>query len=187
MSTSPDAQKSENLSVQAAARFIWANSPGLILLRGLLWVALIAAAVATLVMNYEIVWAFLAEAVPLVLEVAEESLDTFFESVVKLSPVFAQMATAYTGFVAFLVALYFLSRKSITLYKKAQAKKSQLGAVYARAWAQFRDNLKAAFFAWWDSLDAVNKVVAMVAFVLLGIPLALLLSLVLGSLVAQLL
>jgi len=186
MSTSPDAPKGANFVAQPAARSLWASSPVLILLKGLLWIALAIGAIVVLAMNYEIVWEVLAEAVPLVLEVIEETLDTFFESVVKLTPVFAQMATAYTGFVAFLVALYFLSRKAIALYKKAQVKKSEISAVYSSAWQQFWSDVKTAYFNWWNSLDFTNKIVAIVAFVLLGIPLALLLSLVLGSLVASL-
>jgi divalent metal cation (Fe/Co/Zn/Cd) transporter len=185
MSTSPDTPKGAHFPVQAAARILRSDNPVLILLRGLLWVALIVTGITLLVMNYDIVWQFLAEVVPLLLEVAEEALDTFFESVVRLNPVFAQMATAYTGFVVLLVALYFLSRKGITVYQHAKIKKSQITEVYANAWTQICDSARTSFQTWWDSLDSLNKVVAMVAFVLLGIPLALLLSFVLGSLVAQ--
>jgi len=184
MSTSPDAPKGENF---AFPRPTWANHPALILLKGLLWVALIAAALITLGMNYEIIWEALAEAVPLALEVAEKTLDTFFETVVRLNPGFASIATAYTGFVLFLVALYLLSRKAITVYNKAQAKKSELANVYSTAWAQVCDSVKTAYFNWWNSLSLTDKIVATVAFVLLGIPIALLLSFVLGSLVAGLL
>jgi len=187
MSTSPDAPKGENLAPRPTLRALWANNPVLILLKGLLWAALAVAAVTLLAMNYEIVWDMLVEAVPLGLEIAEKTLDTFFETVVRLNPGFASIATAYTGFVLFLVALYLLSRKAITVYKKAQAKKSELGAVYRNAWTQVCDSARAAFFNWWNSLGFADKVVAMVAFVLLGIPLALLLSFVLGSLVANLL
>ena len=187
MSLSPDTPKGANFPVRAAIRILWAQSPVLILLRGLVWVALILAAVTTLVMNFEIIWEFLAEAVPLALEVVEQALDTFFESVVKLSPVFSQMATAYTGFVVFLVLLYFVSRKAIKVYAIAKVKKNQIIEVYANAWAQLCGSVKTSFQTWWDSLDSFNKVIAMISFVLLGIPLALLISYVLGSLVATLL
>jgi hypothetical protein len=185
MSTSPDAPKGEN--TLPSLRSLWSSHPALILLKGLLWIALAIAAVTLLAMNYEIVWEALAEVVPLALEVAEKTLDTFFEAVVRLNPGLASIATAYTGFVLFLVVLYLLSRKAITAYKKAQARKGELLTVYRDAWSQICDSAKVAYLRWWNGLSFADKIVAGVAFVLIGIPLALLLSFVLGSLVADLL
>jgi hypothetical protein len=186
MSTSPDTQKGENVAAPKSKFKNW-NSPAFTLLKGILWIAVAIAAVTLLVMNYEIVWELLAEVVPLVFEVLEESLDTFFEKVVRLNPMMAQMATAYIGFVLLLVVLYLLVRKGIKIYRKAQAKKQELTSVYSNAWHEWYSGLQTSALNWWASLDFTNKIVAVIAFVLLGIPLALLLSFVLGSLVAQLL
>jgi len=184
MSTSPDAQKGGNLAIPQAKA---GGNPALTLLKGILWITLAVAAVTVLAMNYDVVWDILAEFVPVVLEVIEETLDTFFEKVVRLNPMLAQMATAYTGFVLFLVALYLVIRKGIKVYQKAQTKKAEISQDYAQAWEQWYGGVKAAGLNWWDSLDFVSKIIAGVAFVLLGIPIALLLSFVLGSLVAELL
>jgi len=186
MSTSPDRPQRENTAVPTAKAENW-KQPALTLLKGILWVALVVAAATVLAMNYEIVWEVLAEFVPVVFEVLEESLDTFYEKVVRLSPMFAQMATAYTGFVALLVVLYLVIRKGIKAYRKAQVKKAELTEVYVNAWEQWYGSIQAAALNWWNGLDFPSKIVAVVAFVLLGIPIALLLSFVLGSLVAELL
>ncbi len=190
MSTSPHAPKGEGLAGQSTGSVSSVragSSPIMTLLKGIGWLAVISGAIAGLVMYYDVIWDLLAEAVPLVLEVIEESLDTFFESVVKLNPGFAQMATAYTGFVLFLIVFYLLSRKAIKVYYKARAKKNELTEIYTSAWRDWSDAIKEAFWRWWNSLDLVNKAVAITAFVLLGIPLALLVSVLLGSLVAELL
>ncbi len=190
MSTSPHTPKGESLAERttgSARSLRGGKSPTLTLLKGMAWLAVISGAIAALVMYYDVVWNLLSEVVPLILEVIEESLDTFFETVVKLNPGFAQMATAYTGFVLFLIVFYLLSRKAVKLYYKTRAKKDELVEIYTSAWRDWSDRIKEAFWRWWNSLDMVNKAVAVTAFVLLGIPLALLVSVLLGSLVAELL
>jgi hypothetical protein len=185
MSTSPDTSKGGKYFRQDTA--IRSDSPGLVLLKGLFWLALIAGAIVAAAMNYEILWDALAELVPTLLEVAEEALDTFFEKAVRLNPALAQMATAYTGFVLALIVLYLLVRKFIALYRRTGAAVDQLSGVYGNAWHDWTDERKMAVLLWWDALDTTNKVVAVVAMILIGIPLALLLSYLLGTAVATLL
>lgn len=185
MSTSPDTQKGEPLATSPSSTEALLK-PTLILLKGILYIALVIGAITVLALNYEIIWDLIAEFVPLVFEVIEETLDTFFEKVVRLNPMFAQMATAYSGFVIFLALLYLLIRKGTKAYRKAKTKKAEISHEYARAWAQWSGGIQEACLKWWNSLDTINKIVAAVAFVLLGVPLALLLSYVLGSLVVLL-
>lgn len=186
MSTSPDMQKSEAIMNRSLKpKFI--SEPALTLIKGVAWVVVGIAALTGLIMNYELVLELLGEAGPMVLEIAESTLDTFFEKVVRLNPMFAQMATAYTGFVLVLLLLYLLVRKSIQIYQKAQTKSHEFGEVYSKAWQEWYGEIRESLLKWWESLTMVNKVVATVAFILIGIPVALLLSFVLGSLVADLL
>jgi hypothetical protein len=189
MSTSPDAPQGQNVAPQSPApKLLWANrGPVLTLLKGLLWLILAIALVAALAMNYEVVWDVLAQTVPVVFQFIEDALTTFFVAVAQMNPAFAPMATAYTLFVIALVLVYLLTRRGITVYQKIQTRKEQISQTYASAWQELYGNLKQAFLAWWESLDLMNKVVSGVFIVLIGIPVALLLSYMLGTLVASLL
>jgi hypothetical protein len=196
MSTSPDTQKDKNFSgppfgvVQSTPSV---NSPGLILLKGIFWFALLVGLLVAVGMNYEIVWDVLVGTIfpglETILEFAEEGLDTFFV-LVGMSSAFAPMATAYTGFVLLLAVVYLLSRKAIKVYQKTKAKKEEISQMYISAWNVWYGTITATardrFTKWWNSLDLMNKVIALIFIVLIGIPLALLLSFILGSLVASL-
>jgi len=197
MSTSPDTQKGKKF-IEQAFRFGYSpgdaiKNPGLILLKGLLGLALIVGVLVAIGMNYATVWDFIvATLIPgfqAVLEFAESVLDSFY-ILVGVSGAIAPLATAYTGFVVFLGIVYVAGRKGYKLYKKAQLKKQELVDVYSTAWRQWSGTVKEKatekWTIWWSSLDAVNKVVAVVFMVLIGIPIALLLSFILGSLVANL-
>jgi hypothetical protein len=96
------------------------------------------------------------------------------------------MATAYTGFVLALIALYLLARKAMNIHRKTQAAMEEWGEVYGSAWRQWAEARKMDALNWWESLDLTNKVVAVVAFILIGIPVALMVSYLLGTLVASL-
>lgn len=136
-------------------------------------------------MNYEIIWDLLAEFVPLIFEVIEDALDTFFEVVVRLSPAFAQMATAYFGFVIALILLYFLGRKAVKWWRRIDDAYTGWKRTYFGAWSDWSLVQKTRFMAWWDTLDWGNKVMTVLVGVLLGIPLALVMSIALGTLVAS--
>ncbi|MFM8332511.1 MAG: hypothetical protein ACKN9T_12550 [Candidatus Methylumidiphilus sp.] len=196
MSTSPDAPQGANLGGLAAdaRRRLWdSRNPGVILLKGLLGFALVVGALVALGMNYEIVWSVLTgtviPALQAVLDTAEALLDSFY-LLVGLGGL-APIATVYTGFVIFLGIGYLAVRKGMRTYQTAQAKKQEIVALYVAAWNEWYGSLHATaqerLTAWWNSLDFVNKVVAATFLVLVGIPIALLLSFVLGSLVANLL
>lgn len=194
MSTTPETTKDSRFAkAQAQAPSTqFQRRPGLILLKGLVSASLIIAALVALGMNYELVWDVLVGTIlpglKSVFELAESALDSFFV-LVGLGG-FANIATAYTGFVVLLAVSYLLARKGMKAYYKTQTKKKELGQVYAEAWDEWFGMVKAkatkAWGGWWNSLDLTNKVVAVVFMVLIGIPLALLVSFILGSLVANL-
>lgn len=197
MSISPDAPKGENFTSQSTRTDrlpLWdSRRPGIILLKGIFWLALIIGALVALGMNYDIAWdIFVGSIIPgleTVLEVGEEALDSFYV-LVGVSGAFAPMATAYTGFVLFLGLLYLVSRKAVKIYTQYQTKKQQVIDVYANAWAAWYGSVtemaKTKFITWWNALSLTDKIVAGTFIVLIGIPIALLLSFVLGSLVANL-
>jgi len=197
MSTSPDAPKGANLTGQPAGFGRWlrwdSRSPGLILLKGLFWLSLAVGALVALALNYEIVWdIWVGTVLPglgSILDLAERLLDSFF-LLVGVGPAFAPIATVYTGFVVFLGLAYFLVRKGIKVYKGFQSAKQNVVQLYSKAWDEWYGTVKATakdrFLAWWSDLSVTDKIVAAVFMVLIGIPLALLLSFILGSMVANL-
>jgi hypothetical protein len=164
------------------------------LLKGLFLLALVVGVLVALVMNYEIVWdvwiGTLFPALESIFELGERLLDSFF-LLVGVGASFAPMATAYTGFVICLALFYLVARKAAKVYARAQAKKQEIVQVYADAWdtwyGSLRSTAKDRFLAWWEGLDFTDKVVAAIFMVLIGSPVALLLSFILGSLVANLL
>jgi hypothetical protein len=196
MSTSPDAPQGENFTgrpADADRRPLWdSRRPEVVLLKGIFWLALVVGALAALAMNYEIVWdVWVGTVIPgleTLLEVAEKLLDSFYLLVG--AGAFAPMATAYTGFVLFLGVFYLAARKAMAAYQKTRTKKQELARLYAGAWNEWYGTVtttaKERWTAWWDSLGFTDKLVAVTFMVLIGIPIALLLSFVLGSLVANL-
>ncbi len=196
MSTSPDAPKGENFAIQSAGAIhsTWTSrNPGLTLLKGIFWLALVVGALVAMGMNYEIVWdVWVGTVIPgleTLLEVGEKLLDSFF-LLVGVGAAFAPMATAYTGFVLLLGLIYLLWRQAVKINKTTQAKKQELSQIYSEAWNAWYGNVKATaqekWTAWWNSLTVTDKVIAGTFIVLIVIPIALLLSFILGSLVADL-
>jgi len=135
-------------------------------------------------MNIEVIWELLAEFVPLGFEVIEETLDTFFEVVVRLNPAFAQMATAYFGFVTAVVLLYFVVRKGLVWWRRWTDAYGNWTQSYVGAWEDWTLVQKVSFFKWWATQDMGTRFITVVVGVLLGIPIMLLMSYALGSLVA---
>jgi hypothetical protein len=195
MSTSPNTQKGNNIPNQVpnALRSVKrSGNPGLILLKGILWLSLLIGVLVALAMNYEIVWDVLVGTVipglETLFEAAEAALDSFF-LLVGMSAAFAPMATAYTGFVLVLAVVYLLARRVMKVYQKIQYKKQEVSQTYASAWNEWYGTISAKakqrWTIWWNSLDFYNKVFAVIFMALIGIPIMLLLSFILGNLVAS--
>ncbi len=183
MSTSPDQPRNERFYRRQDSDP--GPPPQVSPIRGLIWLTLFIAAVVLGVMYWEILWDLISEFVPLTLEFVEESLDTLFE-LVGLSPPIAQMATAYTGVVIALALFYILLRKSITISKKTRQTVTAYKSVYKDLSNQWYARKRAQALEWWETLDWMQRIAAIGALVLIGIPLALLLSFILGSLVTML-
>ncbi len=147
---------------------------------------LVIAIIVLGVIYWEYVWNLVSEFVPLGLEFMEKTLDTLFE-LIGLSPSVASMATAYTGVVAGLVVFYILLRKSITLTKSTRQAVTVYKQAYKDLGSQWYDRKRAQALGWWESLDLMQKIAAVCAFVLIIVPIALLLSFVLGTLVTMIL
>lgn len=186
MSTSPDKPEFERIKRPARPDSPKISGSGTLSpVRGLLWASGIVALLIMLVWNADAVWDLIAEFVPLGLEVIEEALDTLFEAV-GLTPPIAQMATAYTGVVLGLGVLYLLVRKSIVWSRNIKATVSGYKRLYVDLGKAWWVGLRQRALNWWAGLDWMNRIAVIVFLVLIGIPLAFLLSYVLGSAVTML-
>lgn len=183
MSTSPDQPRNEGFFRRKESNPI--PPPQVSPVRGLIWITAIIALIVLGVMYWEIVWGVISEFVPLALEFAEKALDGFFE-LIGLGSI-AQMATAYTGVVLALVLFYVLLRKSITVSRRTRHTVTAYKSAYKELGNQWYATKREQALQWWQTLDWMQRVAAIGALVLIGIPLALLLSFVLGSLVTMLL
>jgi len=155
---------------------------GTALLWRLLGALLTIAAIALSLLYWELVWETLSEGVILALEAGEEALDTVYEAA-GLNPALSQIATAYTGFVLALVLLYFIVRKTIRLTQALRKSSALYRDAYGTIYKKWRDKKREALLSWWESLDWMQKTAAVTALLLIGIPLALLASFILGELV----
>lgn len=158
-----------------------------IIIKNTLGIIAIIAGIVAAGMNVEVIWDLLAEFVPLGFEVVENALDTFFEVVVRLNPAFAQMATAYFGFVTAIILLYFIVRKGMNWWRRWNEAYLSWKRGYVGAWEDWTTVQRVTFFKWWVTLDMGSKFITVVIGILLGIPILLLLSYALGSLVAAML
>jgi hypothetical protein len=141
-------------------------------------------AIALGLLHWELVWEMLSEAVLLSLEAGEEALDTVYEAA-GLNPALSQIATAYTGFVLGLVLLYFIVRKTIRLAQALQKSMVFYRDIYGTNYKKWRQQKREELLIWWGSLDWMQKTAALTALLLIGIPLALLASFILGELVTM--
>lgn len=186
MSTSPDEPQSAPAKpAQRPTRTTQerrAPSP----LRGLVWLSVWIGLIVIIAMFPELVTEYFLHGVELGLEVAEQSLDVGYE-MIGLSHAVAPIATAYTGLVIALALLYFLVRKSMIWYRKTQETVSDYKALYASLCKKWWASLRQRVLDWWETLDWMHRIAVIVFLVLIGIPLALLLSFVLGSAVTVLL
>lgn len=154
--------------------------------KALLWRllgAVLAIAVLVLgVMNWELVWEVLSEGIMLALEAGEEALDTVFEAA-GLNPALSQMATAYTGFVLALVFFYFIVRKAMRLSHVLRKNIALYRDAYGAAYRKWHQKKREEILQWWETLDWMQKIAVGTGLLLVGIPLALLASFMLGELV----
>ncbi|QFY44409.1 hypothetical protein F6R98_18690 [Candidatus Methylospira mobilis] len=159
-------------------------SSGNALLWRIVGAILAISAIAVSFLYWELIWELLSEGVILALEAGEEALDTVYEAI-GLNPALSQIATAYTGFVLGLVLVYFIVRKTVQLAKILQKKIALYRDAYGTVYKQWQHNKQERILAWWESLDWMQKTAAISALLLIGIPLAMLASFLLGELVTM--
>lgn len=157
---------------------------GKALLWRLLGSVLAVVALVLAIMNWEVVWEVFSEGIMLALEAGEEALDTAFEAI-GLNPALSQMATAYTGFVLALVLLYFLIRKTMRFAQSLQKNIALYREAYGVAYSRWHEQKREMILQWWETLDWMQRIAVVTGLFLVGIPLALLASFVLGELVTM--
>ncbi|MGZ8216573.1 hypothetical protein [Methylomagnum sp.] len=153
---------------------------GLIFLIGFIGLAVAAA------FNYEAAWGLLSHSVILILEIAEQVMDTLLE-LVGMAPGAAQMVTAYVGVVVGLVLLYFLVRRLIYWYYWTTDTIEDYRDMYAYLFEAWNKSARVQTLQWWQQLDWLGKVAAVVFGLLILVPVLLGLSAGLGMLVSMLL
>lgn len=153
--------------------------------RGLIFLGAAVGAPLIALLNFEVVGHLLAEVVILVLEIAEELLDTLLE-VVGMGPGSAQMLTAYIG--AFLLALllFFVYRKSATWSRNAKNMLADYREMYADLLKERGNDALGKFIAWWGALNWIGKAGVVIFVLLVVIPLLFGLSVGVGMLIGLL-
>lgn len=154
-------------------------------LRGLIFLAVFTGLASLAAFNYETAWALLSHGVILILEIAEQVMDTLLE-LVGMAPGAAQMVTAYIGAVVGLALLYFLVRRLIYWYYWTLETLEDYRDMYAYFFAAWNASTRARTVEWWQQLDWLGRVAALVFGILLVVPALLGLSVGLGMLVAML-
>lgn len=134
--------------------------------------------------NYEAAWGLLSHVVILILEIAEQVMDTLLE-LVGMAPGPAQMVTAYIGVVVGLALLYFGVRRLLYWYYWTLETIEDYQDMYTYYFGVWSTSARTKTVEWWQQLDFLGKVAAVVFGLLLVVPMFLGLSVGLGMLVSM--
>lgn len=169
----------EYMSISGKAKY--SDNIASVMRRGLLWGGL-AAGFIGLLFGFDLIGDMLEECVTVVFEFIQESLETLYRKQFKLELYQAQMATAYTVFVIFMGAGYFLVRKMSIVLRNAlvswRVEREKARDLCMKQW----NNL----MCWWESMDGFNKCFALIGLVVVAVPLVSIVCIALGKLVAEL-
>jgi hypothetical protein len=149
------------------------------------WVAGIFLLAAAL--GLEVIWQGLEELFGGLFEVMQEAIERFFRKSIGLNFHQAQMAAAYLDATGVLILAGLAARKVYRVWHRARDD--------GYLWLNERRRRIVSFWRyrllitrqWWDTLDWLNKLAAVIAFLVLAVPAAMLLSYGLGVAVAELL
>lgn len=155
-------------------------------MRSLFIIALLAGSIAGMAWYYMEIWDILVEFVPAAVETVQEMLESAF-MLVGMPPAIAQIATAYVALVLFLIVLYIVVRKWMSWRRGISECIEDHKQMYADTVRYWSGHVQERFLAWWNTLDWLAKIAAVVGIVLVLIPLFVLLSVGLGMLVTMLL
>lgn len=115
-------------------------------------------------------------------ELIQENLELLYHKQLGMDQYHAQMATAYTLFVMVVVLGYFFIMKAMVVFnsigERWESWREQIRSVYAGYWSQCN--------IWWHSTDTLNRCFAVIALVVLAVPLVSIVCLALGKVVAEL-
>lgn len=142
---------------------------------------LLVLVVAALILAFDLTWPLLQELVLTVVEFAEQEVEAFFAHTIGLSHYYAQMATAWLGFLLLLALGILLIKKAFRLTLEAKAKLPawrEHQKEVARSWWQHQTD---AALSWWNSLSWPRRIGLVIAGVLFAIPFFWALSLALAA------
>ena len=115
-------------------------------------------------------------------ELIQENLELLYHKKFGLDQYHAQMATAYTLFVIVVVISYFAFIKFAVVFKEVksrwQAWREKIDFFYTKYQEIYRE--------WWKSTDTLNRCFAVIAMVVVAIPLVSVVCIALGKFVAEL-
>ena len=135
-----------------------------------------------LIFGFDLVGEGIKEGLTLLFEFAQEKLETLYRVGFKLNLYHAQMATAYTGFLALLGLAFLFFQKFWSIFKEIQANLIDERQKAQELWLKHCDNIT----KWWDSLDGFNKISTVIGLTVVALPFLSIVCLVLGKIVAEL-
>ena len=135
-----------------------------------------------LIFGFDLVGEGIKEGLTLLFEFAQEKLETLYRVGFKLNLYHAQMATAYTGFLALLGLAFLVFKKFSGIFKEIQANLIEERQKAQELWLKHCDNIT----KWWGSLDGFNKFCTVIGLTVVALPFLSIVCLVLGKIVAEL-
>jgi hypothetical protein len=147
---------------------------------------LLALIAAALIFAFDATWPILEEILIVAIEFVEQELEHLFDETLGLGHYYGQVATAWTGFLALLALIVWLTRRSIRLAKRT---KEQLPVWRKEKRAQVEGWLRRTldtFNVWWQPLSLPRKIGVATAAILFAVPVAWILAVVLSTLILAL-
>ena len=135
----------------------------------------------------DVLWSWVEEGASLLFDTLAQGFESFFMKTLGLSHHNAQVASAYLDFAIVLVAGLIIGRKIVILTKRTQARGFAWWQVHVDGWQAWWQQKLYSVKNWWDGLSWINKCAVMFVLMALAIPLALVLSIGLGTVVVEIL
>ena len=148
----------------------------------LLWATALVGVVG-LFFGFDLIVDALEKCLTVFFEFIQETLESMYRNRLKLDTYHAQMATAYTGFLALMAVGYYVFRKFAVIYRDFRVYWISEQEKLRVLWMKHRYNIG----QWWDTLDGFNKFSVAVGLVLVAIPVLSIVCLALGKVVSELL
>lgn len=147
----------------------------------------IAALLVSVALGSDFFWSMGEETLSLLLELIEQGVERFFTKTIGLDTFRAQMASAYTYFVVSALLGFWLIRRLLVMLRHARTTGYLWWCAFSASTHQVWRERMESFLGWWQLQDWLNKTAVVVGFVVTAIPMMVVLSLVLGSAIAELL